>query len=186
MSTPILLISDCPSGASGLARITRDLATMLAAMPEFRVAVLGWQGIGSARLPFAVYHMQPQEFGELSLPIVWDEFAQGEPGIVMTIWDWTRMLWLARPEYTEDAMREWLEDARRRKFKLWGYVPLDATGPMNRVTAMGRECLLGFDRLLAYSPFGVSVIRNTIGDVEAERRGLTWMPHAYDTKVWHS
>lgn len=93
MSTPILLISDCPSQFSGLARITRDLATVLAAMPEFRVATLGWMGTGSVRLPFHTYHMQPDEFGERSLPQVWDEFSQDEPGIVMTVFDLSRILW---------------------------------------------------------------------------------------------
>jgi glycosyltransferase involved in cell wall biosynthesis len=40
--------------------------------------------------------------------------------------------------------------------------------------------LLGFDRLLAYGPFGESVIRRTIGDEEADKRHLTNLPHGID------
>lgn len=185
MSTPILLLSDCPSQHSGLSRITRDLGTLLASMPEFRVASLGLMGVGDSRLPFHTYHLHSVEFGELSLPGVWDEWSQGEPGIVMTIFDLSRVLWLARPEFAEDeGLREWLTDARRRKFKLWGYVPVDATGPGNRLTAMSRDCLLGMDRLLAYSPWAEGVIRNTIGSEAADARGLTWMPHGLNTRTF--
>src|SRR6266704_2157834 len=182
---PILVISDCPSQQSGLARITRDLCTLLASMPEFRVATLGVSGVGSCRLPFQTYHVRPGEWGEHDLPMVWDEFSQDQPGIVLTIFDLTRLLWLARPEYCEDeGLRGWLQDRRRRRFKLWGYVPVDSTGPRNRLSAMSHECLLGFDRLLAYSPWGEGVIRNTIGSEEAEKRGLTWIPHGLNLKTF--
>lgn len=182
---PILLIGDCPSQASGLARITRDLATLLASMPEFRVATLGWMGTGSARLPWTQYHMQAQEFGELSLPAVWDEFSRGAIGIVMTVWDWSRLVWLARPELCEiESTRTWLVKARQEKFKLWGYVPLDATGVNGRLTVMAKHTLLGFDRLLAYTPWARDVIAGTIGVEAAEARGLAWMPHGLNMKVW--
>jgi len=103
----------------------------------------------------------------------------------MTIWDVTRLLWLARPEYCEDeGLHSWLQDRRRRRFRLWGYIPIDATGLHNRLSAMSKECLLGFDRLLAYSPHGMSVIRNTIGESEAEKRGLEWLPHGLNLKTF--
>src|SRR6266704_2503964 len=182
---PILMISDCPSQQSGLARITRDLCTLLASMPEFRVATLGKYGLGSSRLPWQQYQMQADEWGNVSLPMAWDEFSQDRPGIVMTIWDVTRLLWLARPEYCEDeGLHSWLQDRRRRRFRLWGYIPIDATGLHNRLSAMSKECLLGFDRLLAYSPHGMSVIRNTIGESEAEKRGLEWLPHGLNLKTF--
>ncbi len=182
---PIMVISDCPSQSSGLARITRDLCTLLVGMPEFRVATLGKYGLGSARLPWTQYQMQADEWGNVSLPLAWDEFSQDQPGIVMTIWDVTRLLWLARPEYCEDeGLRGWLQDRRRRRFKLWGYVPVDATGPRNRLSTMSKECLLGFDRLLAYTPWGMGIVRNTIGEEEAVRRGLDWIGHGINTRTF--
>ncbi len=185
MAKPILLISDDPSASSGLARITRDLATLLASMEEFRVGTLGLGGTGSARLPWPQYHMQPGEFGEITLAGVWDEFSRGEPGIVMTTWDATRTLWLARPELCELVdTREWLLSARVHKFKLHGYFPFDATGPGGRFTGLIRECLLGYDRILVPSPWARDQVVRTIGSEQAEARGTTWMPHALDGKVW--
>jgi hypothetical protein len=182
---PILILSDCPSQSSGLARITRDLATLLSGMPEFRVATLGMQGTGSSRLPFHTYHLFSNEFGELSLPMCWDEFSQGEPGILLTIWDLSRLMWLARPEFCEqEDTREWLLHARRHKLRLWSYVPVDSTGPHNRLTTYSREVLLGVDRILAYSPWALGVIRNTIGFEEAEKRGATWLPHGLNLKTF--
>lgn len=182
---PILILSDCPSQSSGLARITRDLATVLAADPSLRVATLGLQGTGSSRLPFQTYHLHYGEFGELSLPAVWDEWSQGEPGVVFTIWDLPRVLWLARPEFVEDqVLRSWLQFARRSKFKLWSYVPVDATGPYNKLTAMAHDALLGIDRVLAFTPWARDVIARTIGNEEAAKRGLDWLPHGLNLRTF--
>lgn len=184
MPTPILLLSDDPSQSSGLARITRDLATVLTGQMEWRVGTLGWMGVGSSRLPWSQYHLHDHEEGQFSLPSVWDEFSQGERGIILTIWDLSRLQWLARPDLFESPAQEWLREARSRlKFRLWGYLPIDAVGPGNRLSAMLRETLLGFDRLLAYSPWGEEVVRSTIGEEEAGKRGITWLPHGLG-KVW--
>ena len=186
LPAPILLISDEPSQTSGLARITRDLATLLSGMPEFRVATLGWMGTGSARLPWPQYHMQAAEFGEYALPAVWDEFSRGAPGIVMAVWDATRVLWLAQPELCEhEPTRMWLREARRSKFKLWLYSPFDAVGPGNRFTGIVREALLGVDRIVVPSPVALGWVRNTIGVEEADKRGATWIPHGLNTKTFH-
>jgi len=148
-------------------------------MPEFRVASLGWSGIGSARLPWQTYHMQGAELGELSLPSVWDEFSQGEAGIVMTTWDATRVTWLARPEWCElEATREWLQARRHKQFQLWSYLPFDAVGPGGRFTTLVRETLLGIDRILVPSPWARDCVVATIGASEAEKRGVDWLPHA--------
>lgn len=183
---PILLISDDPSRATGLGRITRDLATVLSTMPEFRVGTLGLGGTGSMRLPWCQYHMHHGEFGELSLPDVWEEFSRGGPGVVMAVWDWTRVVWLARPELAPEHLRPWLQDARARKFKFWLYMPLDATGPGDRLTAMGRETLLGVDRILVPSPWARDVVERTIGEAEGRSRGLDWFPHGLDGNVFNT
>lgn len=175
-AVPILLVGDCPSQQSGLARIIRDLATLLAADPQWRVATLGWMGSGSHRFPFTTYHMYPGEMGEASLAPVWDEWSQGEQGIIMTIWDATRLLWLAKPQYAPDSIRQWLEQ-RRSSFKLWGYFPLDSCGPGGKLTGMVRDVMLGYDRILVTSPWSQQVVTDTIGQEAAAVRGLDWMPH---------
>lgn len=185
MPIPILILGDCPSQTSGLARIVRDLATLLSGTDEFRVATLGLGGTGSCRLPFHTYHLHRQEFGEISLPVVWGEWSQGERGIVLAVWDLTRLVWLARPEWCGDAQLEaWLREARRSKFRLWCYTPIDSNGPGYRLTAMMRETLLGCDRVLVPTPWALEVVYSTIGRGEADRRGAEWMPHSFNPKTW--
>ena len=185
---PILLMGDDPSATSGLARILRDLATLLSSMPEFRVATLGHSGTGSSRLPWTQYHMQPQEMGELSLPQVWEEHSKGDVGVIFPVWDATRLLWLARPEFCEvDATRQWLE--RRRKdgmIHLWAYMPFDACGPGGKFTTIVKETLLGIDRVLVPSPVALKWVVDTIGAEEAERRGADWLPHGLSLKTFSS
>jgi glycosyltransferase involved in cell wall biosynthesis len=69
-----------------------------------------------------------------------------------------------------------------RPFELVGYVPIDSSGPNDRLTFPIMRTLLGFDRLLAYGPFGEGVIRRTIGDEEADKRHLTNLPHGIDSE----
>jgi len=140
-------------------------------------------GAGSSRLPWQQYHCHPATFGEYDLPAIWDEFSAGQIGVILTIWDLTRVQWLARPDLFDSPAREWAL-RMRSKIRLWGYVPVDSTGPGNKLTAMSRETLLGFDRLLAYSPFGEEVIRNSIGAEEAAVRGLEWLPHGLNCEVF--
>jgi len=116
---------------------------------------------------------------QVSIMQAFEDFTRGEQGIVMTIWDATRLHWLARPEMADDQrLREWLTEVRTiHRLILWGYVPVDSEGPHGKLTAMTHDTLLGFDRLIAYTSFGRDLIVNTIGADEAARRGLDWLPH---------
>lgn len=180
-----MFLSDGADQSSGLARITRDLCTMLVSNPRFRVASLGYHSCGSIRLPWAMYAMANNEFGELSLPHVWSDFSRGEQGIVMSCWDISRLLWLARPEFLTDETLRQNVMAVRQKAVIWSYFPIDSTGPNDRLTAMSRETLLGLNRIVTTSPWAEGVIRRTIGDAESAARGLTWMPHAYNSDVFN-
>lgn len=105
---------------------------------------------------------------------------------MMTCWDISRLLWLARPEFlTDETLRKNVMDVRKTAM-VWSYFPLDSTGPNDRLTAMSRETLLGINRILVTSPWAEGVLRRTIGDVESERRGLTFMPHPINTEVFHA
>ena len=192
---PLMIVSDAPCQTTGLGRIARDLATVFCSCPEVRVATLGLAMRGCARFPWMQYGMSrypdgSYEYGELTLPYAWDDFSRGQQGIVLTIQDLSRMLWLARPDTVADEqLSQWIRSRRDPStpdggFRLWGYFPIDSTGPGGKLTTMSREVLLGYDRVLAYTPFGEQQIRATIGDEEANRRGCTFMPHGFAGEIW--
>lgn len=187
---PLLIISDDPSQSTGLARITRDLATVLSSSPRWRVATLGLGGVGSRSLPWQCYHMARYpnggyEYGELSLPQVWDDWSRGQPGVVFTIQDLSRMLWLAQPSYVaDDALRSWLEEARSTKFQLWGYIPQDHTGPHDRLSVQATSTAIGYNRLLMYTPWAEDIMRRTIGEEAAAMRDLFWLPHGLNLRTF--
>lgn len=172
---PLMLMSDSPSQVSGLARITKDIALIAAEQPEFRVATYGRGGLGSIQLPFHQYDFaEERQWGEQTLQDVWTDFSRSEPGVLLTIWDPSRLGWLARPRMGGD-LRRWLE---RRPFKLWGYIPVDSFGPHGRLTGFVRDCLQGFDRLLAYTLWGKQVLEDTLD------REVDWLPHGYNPQVF--
>ncbi len=180
MPTPLLIISDAPTSGTGFGRITRDLSTRIAAhMPDvFRVATLGYGGSYSRSLPFAQYSIEMNDWVILNLPEVWDDFAEDEPGIIMTIWDASRLLWFARPENcTDKRLQKFLQTA---KFKRWGYFPIDATGPHDKLTVVLKHILEGYDRILAYSAWAAEIVDRTFGKVFCEHR-----PHGIDTSVFY-
>ncbi len=183
---PILIISDSPDRAGGLSRITRDIAGLLSRSPKFRVATLGREAIGSIHLPFQQYSMRmlagDAQWGAADLKRVWEDFAGKERGVVLTIYDLTRTLWLSRPEFSGDnELTQWLNQDH---FDLWGYITLDATGPQNKLSRIPSECLLGYKRLLAYTKWGADVIERSIGTQAAQQRRLDWLPHGLDLARW--
>lgn len=181
MTVPILLISDAPSAMSGLGRITRDLATRLHARCSdiYDVATLGYGGVGDKTLPFPQYHIESMKDWFIpSLQDVWQNFAGARKGIGMTIWDASRTLWFARPESAcpDKQARQWLMDA---PFRRWSYPAMDATGPHGRLSYPIRECLSGYDRVVAYSKWAEDMIRASM-NID----GLTSLPHGIDTSIF--
>ncbi len=161
-----MLLSDAPECLTGLARIGRDLATLLCSMEgRFRVAYAGMGGSGRRKFPWTQYHFpESSQFGADVLPGFWHDFAGAEPGIVFSLWDLSRMLWFGQPD-TLPA-----EYARvygpGRSFEKWGYVPVDGTGPDETRLPIGMQSAAqGYDRLLAASEWGGQVL------------GSDWMPH---------
>jgi glycosyltransferase involved in cell wall biosynthesis len=172
--TPILFLGDSPSIQGGLSRIGRDLVILTSRMEEFRVGFLGRGGLYSRHLGFAQYNYPEFDgWGENYLQDVWYNFAGDEPGIVFTIWDPSRLLWL-NPGHTNQA---WL---RQRPFKLWGYFPIDHEGVGGRLSLMETEALRGYDRVLAYGIYGSTVMSNTLGYKEA----VDFIPHGVNLDVF--
>jgi glycosyltransferase involved in cell wall biosynthesis len=158
----------------GLSRILRDLATHAATLPEFRVGTLGRLGSYSRHLPFPQYTFQPHEYnnwGEGSLMETWMDFAGAERGIVMTVWDPTRLTWLGMPQTLPDSpLRRWLV---AKPFELWGYFPVDGTTPQGTLPSLGMGTVAGYSRVLAYSRYGAQAIGTQ-----------DWLPHGLDLSIW--
>lgn len=184
---PILILSDSPDAQGGLSRITRDIAGQLARSPRWRVATLGRGAVGSRHLPFQQYCIRAlpgNDWGCADLPKVWQDFAGKERGVVFTIYDPTRCLWLSRPDLLEESFPETAQFLRERHFDLWGYVTLDATGPQDKLSAMATDALLGYRRLLAYTKWAEGVIERSLGLPGAKARGLNWLSHGLDLQKW--
>lgn len=182
MPQPILIFSDAPSAHSGLARITRDLATRIASMPEFKVATVGYGSPGSSKLPFQQYQWSKRDdFLIPELPEIWKDFCGDETGIFLTIQDLQRVLWVADPKYCPDEhLAAWLTHMRSTgKMKLWGYFPIDAHGIGGKLGPQFAHILSKYDRRLAYTKFGADVIDKTLGITGTEH-----IPHGIDADIF--
>ncbi len=177
MPIPILFYGDAPDLPSGLGRIMRDLATLLSRSPHFRVGTYGRGGIGSSQLPFSQYLFSEWEsWGERRLPAVWDDFAGKECGIIFTVWDASRLFLFGAPHTCQNAdLKRFLTSGR---FRRWGYFPVDATGPGDRLSILSRQALADYDRVLAYSKFGKGVLERSRARVD------DFIPHGIDQNVF--
>ncbi len=183
MPTPLLIISDAPTSGTGLGRITRDLATRIHAhLPEFKVATLGYAGPYSSRLGFAQYQIDMKDWVVNNLPEVWEDFAGDAAGIILSVWDASRLLWFSRPETCPDRrLGKWLLKASIQR---WGYFPIDATGPNDKLTGILKHTIEPYHRILAYSKWAEDILRRTlVGSPKLD--GLTNLPHGIDTSVFY-
>ncbi len=187
--TPLLLLGDAPSCTSGLGRILRDIAVRIATdlSDTYRVATFGYGGHGAKDLPFFQYAIEGMDNWFLpTLPDVWEDFAEGQKGIVLTIWDPSRLLWLARPDNAS-----WCPDPRMRKFllthpfKKFGYFALDALGPHGRLSRMLKETMQGYDRVLAYSEWAKRMIRSSFDAEQRIKMDIDQLAHGIDTSVFY-
>ena len=190
MTTPLLVVSDAPTAGTGLGRITADLASRIAANLSdiYRVATLGYGGINSRHLPYRHYTAEGMNGWVIpTLPEVWDDWAGKERGVIMFVSDPSRLQWFSRPEMSEELSKypDLKKFLTNPPFKKWIYAPVDASGPNSRLTFPLAQNLLGFDKILAYGRWGEDVIRETLGDQESEKRGLTSLPHGIDTEIFY-
>lgn len=191
MTTPLLIISDAISAQTGLARITQDLSTRVHEHlgDVYRIGVAGYGGTGSRKFPFPQYNLALDDWICLNLPEIVEDFAGSERCRIMFIWDLHRLSWFSQPEglgadslAKYPALKQWLLKANIEK---WCYVPLDSSGPNDRLSYPIALTALGFDRLLAYGSFGESLLRRTIGDEEADKRYLTHLPHGINLSTFY-
>lgn len=189
MTIPLLIISDAISAQTGLARITRDISTRVNEhlSDVFRVGVAGYGAAGSRKFPFPQYNLALQGWMCPNLPEIWEDFAGNEKGILLCVWDASRLSWLSRPERSEELAPypELKKFLMNPPFQKVIYAPVDASGPNDCLTWPLKHSLMGFDKILAYGKFGENVIRNTLGEQESQNRGLTSLPHGIDSGIFY-
>jgi glycosyltransferase involved in cell wall biosynthesis len=171
----ILFLSDAVSSTSGLARITRDLALRVNYHLDdiFEVASVGYGSPGSASIPFKEYHLHSVENWLVpELPQVWNDFVGDDEGILMCVWDLSRLYWLGIPQTCPiPQLRQWVENA---KIKKWAYHAIDAEGPNGHLPYRIAQTMKGFDRVLDYSAFSSKITGNP-----------DHLPHGIDTEVFY-
>ncbi len=172
-SNPIMLVSDAPDHLTGLARVGMDLASLLSTMPQFRVAYMGMGGVGRKKFAWTSYSFpQDMQWGSNYIAQCWSDFAGDDAGIILSLWDLSRMLWFGQPHNLPVDLARFLGPGRN--FYKWGYVPVDSTGPNEHGLPVGMVgAAAGYDRLCAASEWGAGVVRQS---------GLEcgWVPHG----VW--
>ena len=174
---PFLILSDSPTAKTGLGRICRDIATRMHANMQdvFSVGTVGYGGPPSRKLGFPQYAIDMQEWVISNLPEIWNDFAEGQPGILFSIWDASRLQWLMRPEMCQNRrLRDFLN---KKPFKTWAYWPVDATGVNDNLTQVLGHTMDGADRSLAYSKWAEGIMRRSM----AKTDDLTFLPHGIET-----
>ena len=174
---PFLILSDSPTAKTGLGRICRDIATRMHANMQdvFSVGTVGYGGPPSRKLGFPQYAIDMQEWVISNLPEIWNDFAEGQPGILFSIWDASRLQWLMRPEMCQNRrLRDFLN---KKPFKTWAYWPVDATGVNDRLTQVLGHTMDGADRSLAYSKWAEGIMRRSM----AKTDDLTFLPHGIES-----
>lgn len=186
---PLLLVGDAVSAGTGLGRIIGDLALRIHDHlgNVYRVATAGYASPGSIKYPFQQYVFDMKEWVISTLPQIWLDFAGDEKGVVLFVWDASRLGWFSQPEQSQlladdPALRGFLMNP---PFERWIYCPVDSEGPGQRLTFPVMKSLLGFDRIIAYGAFGLNVIHRTISHEESVKRHLAWLPHGIETDIFY-
>lgn len=180
---PLLLLSDSVDLPTGLARITGDLKRKIRAhIPNVYVGSLGRGGLGgdsSWVIPHTTIGQGWSEWGISVIERVWRDFAGDQHGVLMTVWDATRLLPYACPKYLPvGPTRDFLT---KRPFRLWGYFPVDGNCEDGGLGQVARETLEGFDRLLAYGKYGRDVLGTTR---PKDNQCVQHLPHGIDTDMF--
>jgi glycosyltransferase involved in cell wall biosynthesis len=115
------------------------------------------------------------QWGEEYIMRAWSDFAGEDGGIIMSLWDLSRMFWFAQPHRLREDLATFLGPGRN--FMKWAYVPVDATGPDEHGLPIGMaEAARGYERVCAASEWGKRVIER--------HRPCNWIPHGLDMSVF--
>ncbi len=173
---PILILSDGPDTGSGLARIAHDVAWLLSGMPEFQVGVLGRMATGRAHYPWVTYSFPATaQWGENQIQDCFEDLSQGRRGIVLSIWDATRLLWFAEPVGMPDRLQAWLASGAVER---WGLFMQDTEGVTSgKLPLTAAHVMSKFDRVLLASKWAYNLTKNSIEG----HPDIDWLPHPLNT-----
>ena len=177
---PILVLGDGPSLPTGLARISRDLCYQLSAMPEFRVAHLGRRSLGVSKHPWMQYSFGAQDqWGEQHIQNVWSDWSRGKFGVILTVWDASRLTWFGNPTGIDGELGTFLRS--RNQFEKWGYFMQDGSGvDPSKLPLKDAYTMAGYDRVLLASKWGCDLAKNSL----VQHPDLDWLPHGIDRSVF--
>jgi glycosyltransferase involved in cell wall biosynthesis len=169
---PILILGDGPDHKTGLGRIGHDLAWLVSGMPEFEVGYLGRLAFGRSLYPWQQYSFGPHEqWGEGRLEEAWGDLSRGRKGIVLTVWDASRLMWLADPKAMPEGFQKFLA---RKEFEKWGYFMADGSGIRSEALPLEQACVVAkYDRVLMASKWAMGLA----GNVTPAMDDLDWLPH---------
>ena len=190
-ATPLLTISDHPTSNTGLARINRELLQRIHSdlSDTFRVATVGIGGTYSTKLGYPNYTATlANNMVVDNLQRVWKDFAGSQDGIVLTILNPGWLGWLVDPPafIPESPLRDFLK-LENRPFDLWAYVPVDGHNSKAQLLPDCGKWLSQFDRVLAYTDYGATIIENTLSEVKDYRgpKQIEFLPHGLDTSIFY-
>lgn len=178
LANPLLILSDRPEDHSGLARVARDIASLACTLPQFRVAVMGRGSEGLRKFPWTTYsYPESAGWGQGNIERVIADFFGDDRGIILSNWDLSRLGWLAGPQYTSKEQADAFGSGRN--WDLWGYIPVDSTGPDGKTLGIETaQIAAGFDRIAAASEWGSDVLR------ASGREDADWYPHGIFTETF--
>lgn len=170
--TSILILGDSPDSHTGLGRIGHDLAWLISSMPEFKLGYLGRMGFGRSRYPWTSYNFGPDEqWGERRIQEAWSDLAGNERGIILTVWDASRLLWFVDPNDSFLASD---------RFEKWAYCMADATGVIaSQLPQEQAHVLSQYNRVLMASKWAYNLASSTGAP------DLDWLPHPINRTVFH-
>lgn len=165
---PILVVGDAPNSPSGLARIARDLTSILWRHREalgVEVAQLGinWDGSPWPWRVFPVF--DGENWGRADLRQVWNWLGWPRQGVVLSVWDPARCFGLTR-------------DIRTLGMQCWGYFAVDGTNSRGSLSGPAAEVIRDYDRVIAYGRWGSEVLRRL------RDSAVPYLPHGIDTSLF--
>lgn len=187
--TPFVLLGDAPGQPTGLSRILTDLATHLTRRDDLNLDIrtVGWApwespkaGHPTQYTPGAPQAASPaipgwvfsnfSTYGQPALERAWREWFGNRPGIVLAIWDASRLEGLAKTNLPVQK---------------WAYVPVDGHPVGKRLFGPAAAWLQSMSRVLAYTRFGADLLETALpARPEAIPHGLSpqWYQPTYATQ----
>jgi glycosyltransferase involved in cell wall biosynthesis len=182
--TKLMWLSDSPASSSGLGRITREVAQRIVANlgDEIELCTFSYGGGVSRKLPWQQYEMKVNDLVPINLPQCWEDFAEGQRGVLAACWNPSWTPWLADPERcTDEGLKKFL---RTKPFSRWAYLPIDSDTLPGRLPDNLTRCIYQFDRIATYTEWAKGLIENSRPKDVAPKE-IAALPHGLDTTVFY-